>query len=137
MIFDWVQIRTLFKLNKIDMKRVNSHLKFIDNPPDWNELGLNSKGIIISAIGYYQGENIIGFPDGAYKYGCLLTINTYNANSPERPYRNAQIYIPHNGSTVGNILPIYVRTFGDIKDTSGSRVWRKIVASELVDAYAR
>lgn len=102
------------------------------NPTNWDTLGLNSQGIIISAIGFEKPNVIIGFPDGAYAYGCLLTFNSLNSNTDE--FRNVQVYIPHNSSTSGNINPIYVRTFKDYKDASFSPVWRVVTPSGLVDA---
>lgn len=101
------------------------------NPTNWNELGLNSLGISISAIGYEKPSNITGFPTGAYPYGCLITFNSLNSDVDE--FRNVQIYIPHNSSSAGNINPIYVRTFKDYKDASFSSIWRVITPSGMVD----
>lgn len=112
--------------------KLSEKLIILYNPADWNALGLNQYGISIASIGFEDASGVIGFPIGAYAYGCLVTFCPLKTGTDE--FRNIQIYIPHQSSTVGNIVPIYIRTFKDYKDALYSPAWRAITASELVDA---
>ena len=49
-------------------------------------------------------ENIKGYPKGIYGYGILITIMRQAGMSSNEQWRNAQVYIPHNGKMVYRTL---------------------------------
>lgn len=97
------------------------------NPENWDAIGVNEKpGVIVSAIDMNptQVGQTIGFPYGAYGYGCLITFISLKVANLNEAYRNAQIYIPHyNGADINRY--VYVRTFRDTT-SGGTRCWRVI-----------
>lgn len=114
--------------------KLSERLIILYNPTNWNALGLNQYGISIASIGFEDASGVIGFPIGAYAYGCLVTFCPLKTETDE--FRNAQIYIPHQDSIVNNISPIYVRTFKDVKNENGVKIpsWKIITVSGLINA---
>lgn len=104
---------------------LNSKITFANCPKNWDELAFNHIGIII-AVSTYTDEPPIGFPSGAYQYGCLFTINTRYITEDNESYSNAQIYIPHSNGSDNNI---YIRT---IRDGDGTRTWRVISPNNVL-----
>lgn len=87
----------------------------------------------MSPIDYINLEGIIGFPTGAYQYGCLLTVNTTSVTTQNNSYRNMQIYIPHDGNNLAR--EIYVRTPADgFSKTTSIPTWRRIEGLNIVNA---
>lgn len=83
---------------------------FVNNPTDWNSLNASvyGKGVIISPV-YYMASKPIGFPDGAYDYGTLITFDVSNA-SPD--FTCLQMYIPDVGASMSEERKgIYLRHF--------------------------
>ena len=107
------------------------------NPANWDDIGINHEiGIILSPIGYSgeSSQTVVGFPTGAYAFGCLITFITYHvmtSGATSELYKNAQIYIPHN---TGVENKIYIRTLRDIN--AGRKKWRMFTTSELINAVS-
>lgn len=105
----------------------------MDNPTNWNSMCINrDPGIILSKIVLTteQSKEIIGFPEGAYSYGCLVTFITEKSSTEREFYKDAQIYIPHWTPTNEPAKPIYVRTFRDGNDT---KQWKLFMPQSIVD----
>lgn len=103
---------------------------------DWNSLCMNTElGIIISPIILDERNinlnEVIGFPNRAYPYGCLVTFITQKTTSTHENYKNAQIYIPHNGSNNDSALSVYIRTYRDGNDV---KTWRRFTPQNVVNA---
>lgn len=66
----------------------------------------NRAGIYIQLVSVKLGdtEKIKGYPKGIYGYGTLITIMRQVGISSKEQWRNAQIYIPHNGKMVYRTL---------------------------------
>lgn len=66
----------------------------------------NRKGIYIQLVSVELGDtkNIKGFPKGIYGYGTLITIMRQEGMFSKEQWRNAQVYIPHNGQMVYRTL---------------------------------
>ena len=66
----------------------------------------NRAGIYIQVMSVEPGdtEKIKGYPKGIYGYGTLITIMRYARMSSNDQWRNAQIYIPHEGKMVYRTL---------------------------------
>ena len=66
----------------------------------------NRKGIYIQmvAVESRYTENIKGYPKGIYGYGTLITIMRQEGMNSNDQWRNAQVYIPHNGQMVYRTL---------------------------------
>lgn len=66
----------------------------------------NRKGIYIQLVSVETGdtEKIKGYPKGIYGYGTLITIMRQAGMYSAEQWRNAQIYIPHNGQMVYRTL---------------------------------
>lgn len=66
----------------------------------------NRAGIYIQLVSVKLGdtEKIKGYPKGIYGYGTLITIMRQVGMSSKEQWRNAQIYIPHNGKMVYRTL---------------------------------
>lgn len=71
-----------------------------------------------------SNSSIVGFPEGAYPYGVLLTITGHNKNDS---YGKCQIYIPHYNENVSRGA-IFVRTFADY--LGENYIWRVFKPSE-------
>lgn len=115
---------------------LNRKVRIITNPMDWNSLCMNTEpGIIISPIILDERNinlnEVIGFPNRAYSYGCLVTFITQKITSAYENYKNAQIYIPHNGSNNDSSLSVYIRTFRDGNDV---KTWRRFTPQNVVNA---
>lgn len=118
------------KNNNDMISELNNNLTFgaISNITDINfdsSIFPQKKKIYIHELAIANTKEAKGFPEGCYGYGLLITIKyTYN-------YTSVQIIIPHH-TTNNSVNYIYVRTFGDVE--SGSAVWRKINADDIVKA---
>nr|DAH26507.1 MAG TPA: hypothetical protein [Caudoviricetes sp.] len=66
----------------------------------------NRAGIYIQIMTLETGdtEKIKGYPKGIYGYGTLITIMRQAGMYSAEQWRNAQIYIPHNGKMVYRTL---------------------------------